>query len=248
MTCAEVLDRLGDVVDGGALPETAVEIARHLAGCAACRDEDQAIRSLKAAAAALPPEIAPGRDLWAAIEPSLAGGRSTPAPVPVPRARPGWFRPAVAAAALAAILAGAGWLAMVMRRSAPEPSTEIASVPAALPPSGAAPGRPDEGHATVPASIPAAGASGLASAELSFQEAKQEMRNALYERRKSLSPETLKKVDQDLKIIEDAIVEIRTAVDRDPGNRELQKMLVATRQREVALLRHVTQSADLRSR
>ena len=101
MTCEEVRGRLDDWVEGslGVAEKEAVDA--HLAGCEACRAEARALEALLAAAADLPREIRPPRDLWAGIdtrlddEPGatvvpLAASRRSGAPA----CRPGrWSRP-----------------------------------------------------------------------------------------------------------------------------------------------------------
>jgi hypothetical protein len=216
MRCDAFVARLDEHVDGTLEPSASAEVGNHLASCPRCRAEERAIRSLKESAAALPGAIDPPRSLWEGIAPRLGARRSL-------------FRPALIAATLAAVLAGGGYLALIVPRGVPS-----AGAPAVVSATESIP---------APASVPA-----LQGADLAFLEARQQLRTALYERRKTLSPETVREVDQNLRIIESAIEEIRTAVARDPGNRKLQRMLISTRQREVALLRHVTQTADLQSR
>jgi hypothetical protein len=59
---------------------------------------------------------------------------------------------------------------------------------------------------------------------------------ALNARRDSLSPETLKAVDENLKTIDDALRQVREALDKDPGNRQLTLMLASTHQKKLDLL------------
>lgn len=73
MNCIEFQAVLDEYVDGG-LP--AAEVARgekHLAGCAACRAQVESLRRLLDAAAALPKEMAPERNLWPEIRVELEG-------------------------------------------------------------------------------------------------------------------------------------------------------------------------------
>lgn len=259
MSCERIRWLLGELVDGTLTMEESASVRGHLRACAACRSEELSIRTLKAGTAALPDEIEPRRDLWKGIEPKLSSSSSRSkvrrgiGPSGILRA-PGspkgaFLRPALLAASLAVVLAGAGYMLLVGRVGLGE--RRIASGGPIGPSAPSIPSGAGEAPGVVPASgsMPVAPSlPGLNGADLAFLEARQQLRTALYERRKSLSPETLRKVDQNLKIIENAIEEIRTAVAVDPGNRQLQRMLIATRQREVALLRHVTQTADLRSR
>ncbi|MBI3450801.1 MAG: hypothetical protein HY049_18040 [Acidobacteria bacterium] len=225
MTCDQARDLFDD-------PDAA---RAHLQSCAACREEEAHARALKSAAAELPESIEPPAELWRKIEAGLE-----PRVVRFPRReRPPVrrLRLAAAAAAVVAIL-GAGYVAIVVGRPG-------GSKPAVPPPAGSETPEfvPAAGATSSPTSVPS-----LGGADIAFIEARQQLRAALYERRKSLSPETVRTVDNNLRLIEGAIEEIRTAVARDPGNRQLQKMLISTRQREVALLQHVTQTADLRTR
>src|SRR5262249_59112171 len=64
MTCERVRDTLDDYVDGLLSEADFQEVELHLASCAECRHEERLLRALLAQAAALPRELAPGRDLW----------------------------------------------------------------------------------------------------------------------------------------------------------------------------------------
>lgn len=93
MTCADVLDRLDDYVDG-TLPEAEFqEVELHLAGCADCAAEHRFLRELLARAAALPRGVAPPRDLWPGI-----ASRLTNRPAAHPRSY--WLTGLAAAAAV----------------------------------------------------------------------------------------------------------------------------------------------------
>ena len=67
MNCTECTAKLNDCVDGQLPAAEARATAAHVASCAACRRELEALRALLATATALPRGIAPRRDLWAGI-------------------------------------------------------------------------------------------------------------------------------------------------------------------------------------
>ena len=67
-TCDETRARLDDFVDGQLPADDHARVLEHLAGCAGCRAEEAQLRALLAAAAALPPAVAPPVDLWPHIE------------------------------------------------------------------------------------------------------------------------------------------------------------------------------------
>ena len=239
MTCDDVRSRLDEFVDGGLPPGEEAVVALHLRSCGECRDEEQAIRSLLAAATRLPESVAPSRDLWQGIarriEPPAARRFRFPALAPFLD-----WRMAAAAASILIVAALGLWLGL-------GPGTLQG-------PGGGAAGRAPGSDVSAPdlvdgAVVPVAGTpAGLEVAEIAFLEARQQMRAALQERRGALAPATRRTVDLNMKIIEDAITEIRTALERDPGDRELQRRLLSARQREMSFLRQVTQTAALRAR
>lgn len=183
MTHDETLERLDGLALGElSQPEQAM-VEAHLAACAGCRTEAEAIRGLLHAAAALPRGIAPPRDLWAGIEARLepragAGdearrvdGRVIPL-YPRPARSTRWLQ---AAAAVLLIAASSAVTARLMRqpgRSAEQgriatlpgtivqhPAAPVTIAPSAQP----APAADTEAVDGQPAEAPAAGAT-LASA------------------------------------------------------------------------------------
>ena len=71
-----------------------------------------------------------------------------------------------------------------------------------------------------------------------------QLKRALEVNRAALPPETRRLVERNLEIIQTAIAEIQLALDRDPGNRELNRALVAYYQHELALLEQVNRAAS----
>jgi predicted anti-sigma-YlaC factor YlaD len=67
MTCTELDEFLDAYLDGTLVPTQRETVEAHLAGCAACRAQADALRSLLVDARALPPEIRPARELWPEI-------------------------------------------------------------------------------------------------------------------------------------------------------------------------------------
>jgi anti-sigma factor RsiW len=220
MTCAELHDRLDDYIDG-LLSEAEFQAAElHLAACDACRREERRWHALVARAAALPREIAPGRDLWPGIEGRLRprGTRLIGLGWPFGRRAAGdarwgrWLAPALATAA--AVLALALW-----------------------PRAGRTPGAGTGGQAHP---ISASGeAGGLSAAEADYARATAELMEALETRRATLPPATAASVDDNLRTIDTALGDIRAALDQDPQNAQLARLLNATHRRKVAFLRQL---------
>jgi anti-sigma factor RsiW len=112
MECPSVRDRLRDLVRGRVEPAEEPELRRHLAGCEACRHEEQAERLLdEALAERLPRHAAPAalrREVARRLE---ARHEATVTPLRRPRAAARAAAAAVAALALAAVGYGLGRVA-----------------------------------------------------------------------------------------------------------------------------------------
>ena len=84
----------------------------------------------------------------------------------------------------------------------------------------------------------------LANAEMEYGRATDALKAALDARRASVSPETLKTVDQDLRLIDAALDSLRSALAKEPGNEELSRLLISTHQRKLDLLESVTRLSN----
>lgn len=71
MNCIEFQAVLDEYVDGGLPAADAARGEQHLAGCAACRAQAEALSRLLSATAALPREMRPERNLWPEIKAEL---------------------------------------------------------------------------------------------------------------------------------------------------------------------------------
>ena len=116
--CATVAPLLDAYLDGELPPAEHETVEAHLATCARCRAEADAIRSIVGDARALPRAVLPERELWPGIEASLIHGA-----VGLERSRAmgpqrGWLR---VAAAIGLILFGAGLATLWQRSTAPSP-------------------------------------------------------------------------------------------------------------------------------
>lgn len=117
MTCETIAPLLEDDLDGILSPEDRARVEAHLATCAVCRREVEALRSVLADARSLPRSVMPARDLWNGIEERLGGSASVHDASYRPTARPPVRLLLRLAAALALILAGAA-LANLIRKDA----------------------------------------------------------------------------------------------------------------------------------
>ena len=215
MTCEEVRGRLDEWVEGVLEEGDRQAVAAHLAGCDACRAEVRALEALRAAAAGLPREIRPPRNLWPGIdarlddEPTAGVDREEPIslafrPRPTRAGLPAW---ALVAAALALVIVTAAVTSILTRDH-----DEVIALKL---------GRGEEAR---------------------FLAASQELLAGL--EAQDLSPETMEIVRRNLEVIDAAIAELQVALERDPGNGELTRMLLATYQRKIDLLEQAARSGE----
>lgn len=211
MNCRDVERDLDRYLDGE-LPRGEREaIAAHLGECLSCRRDHRDLAALLARAGDLPAAIAPRRDLWPGIEARLRAS----APPPAARARRVWLP--LAAAAVLALAVGLPWLGRRGAGEAPAPA-----VPAVA--------------ATRAPEIPG---SEIARAEDGTQQTRTDVLSMLARQRDQLSPETVAVIEENMTIIDDAIAQIRAALDEDPMSRELNHLLAQQYQLEAELLTRV---------
>lgn len=220
MSCEETQQRLDALVDGELAEGEAAELRAHLASCAGCRGDEQALRALLAEAAALPRELQPAGELWPGIRARL-------------RPRLLTFRPRTSAAALAAAAAVLVALssAVTWRLATRQPAraAETGAAPQALALRAAASGPATE----------------LLDAERGYARATGELLAAIEARRGSLPRETLEAVEHNMKVIDEALHSLRVALASDPGNSELTQLLAATHKRKLDTLRRVVRLSKI---
>jgi hypothetical protein len=77
--------------------------------------------------------------------------------------------------------------------------------------------------------------------EAEYLRAKEALWLSAYGRRQDLSPATLRVVERNLKVIDEAIQELRQALAEDPGNHHLAGLLYANHRRSIHLLQRLAQ-------
>ena len=81
-------------------------------------------------------------------------------------------------------------------------------------------------------------------ADAQFDAAVVDLERILRDERDRLDPRTVLVIERNLRIIDDAIREARTALDGDPANTYLNSHLADARRRKLELLRHATTLAS----
>lgn len=208
MTCREMTeDRLNQYVDGTLPAGEQQEVEQHLPRCAACREEVARLRELLTRAAALPRSIQPPHDLWAGIEARMNEAKGEEVRGKSAGEAAWFWRGVLAAAAVMVLAVGIYRLAAPPSRPVPPPTASFLPV------------------------------QGWQAVEADYIRAADELAQTLAARRSRLSPQTVAVVEQNLRIIDEAIHESREALARDPSNRELRQMLSDTYQQKLGLLR-----------
>lgn len=215
MRCDELRNLLDNDAQGSLEPDVAARVDDHLAGCPRCAAELEAQRRLHVLVAGLPREIEPSRDLW----PALAGRLAAAPKVVQGRFGGSWRWRLAAAAALLVTAAGSLLIAYSLgRQDARGPAAARAQ---------------QESPLFVPAGL---AETGVAEAEAELVKARSELLVALDARRGSMSPETLRVVDDNLELIDGAIARISAALADDPWNPRLANRLARAYRTQIELL------------
>ncbi len=215
--CRRIEPLLDDLVDGRLSAGELRSVEAHLAACDACADQLASLEDLLAQVVALPRSIEPAGDLWPGIEPRLAPRRRSAA------AAGGWSHWLRQAAAAVAFMTLGGALSQVV-------------MPA---------WRGGASHAGGTMAVAAqetdldSRAVDFAVAEADFLRAKEALWSAVYSGREGVSPATREVVERNLTVIAGAIRELRAALAADPGNHQLEGMLLAQHRTEIDLLRRL---------
>jgi anti-sigma factor RsiW len=209
MTVHPTEERLNDYVDGYLPPAEVREVEHHLALCEGCRVEVASLRDLLCEVAALPPEITPPPDLWVGI-------REETVELPARRRETLWGMRHGLAAAAVVLVALSSTLTLLVTRERTPAALPTASLPAAT----VQPARPAASPAAVPAALAA-----FREAETEYVRTVADLEAVFRARREQLSPQTIRVVEENLRIIDTAIREARAALEADPGSAELPLLL-----------------------
>ncbi|MBW3660587.1 MAG: zf-HC2 domain-containing protein [Gemmatimonadetes bacterium] len=223
-------NRLSDYLDEDMDPRERRRVEAHLAECEMCAAALADLRRIVAEAAALE-DVPPERNLWPGIAERLGERRAVVVPLESAaraRRRFSLSLPQLAAAVLAVLLVGVGgaWLALEEGGSA-DPT--VAEAPRRAP-----------GEDRVDTSPIVAVAED--ADQTSYAEAVADLEARFEETRDRLDPETVRAVQQNLAIIDQALAEIRAALAEDPNDPYLNRHLATTMRRKVDVLRQATEA------
>ena len=192
----------------------------HLADCEACRRTLEELRRVVAHASNLN-DSPPVNDLWPGLESRIQSESRRARVSPFRRAisaRLSFTIPQVAAAGLALIVLSGG---LVWMARSGDPRADVQPIGAQV---------QDNDPAIARANF----------ADKHYDRAIAELQRTLDDGRKSLDPETVRVLEENLAAIDRAIEQCRRALDSDPSNVYLNTHLAEARQRKLLLLRRAT--------
>lgn len=239
-------DRLSEYVDGDLAPAERAEAEAHLSACAECSRVVEELRAVSRRARALP-ALAPEADLWPAIASRLGEPERAAAPAPLDlaahraaRDRRRWSfslpQLAAAAAALVAVTGALTWFALT-RSAGPAPGAGPAAplAPGSAPRATGTPSLEDR-----PATV---ADFGVAEYDATIHQ----LEEALRANHSRLEPRTVRVVEENLALIDQAIEQARAALAADPASSYLNAHLASTMRRKVDLLKRLTALAGQRT-
>lgn len=221
MTHDVIRHLLDDYVTGDLTEDARAPVGEHIAGCAICQAEVESLKQIIGRAAELPKSIEPPIDAWAGIRQAIErDARALEQPA---RSIAGfrWTKAwALAAAALVVAAVSSTGTFLYLTQG----GRDIAA--SASPAAGAA----------TPASLVA-----FTLEENNFLRTASILEDLLDSQQAALAPETVKQLKASLRTIDEAILEARNALARDPANGMLIEMLSASYRQKVDLLRRTTE-------
>ncbi|HEV7596122.1 MAG TPA: zf-HC2 domain-containing protein [Gemmatimonadaceae bacterium] len=224
MTHEVIKHLLDDYVTGDLTEEARPAVEEHVAGCPTCTAEVESLKRIVAHAAELPKSIDPPAEAWSNIRSAISRDESAVA-AHISFTRSGIWRRryllAAAAAVLIAVLSSVGTTMYMNIHSRANNGGAVANnSPAEAMPDGLAAFTTEENNYLRTASM---------------------LQDLLDQQEASLAPETVAQLNASLRTIDEAILEARNALARDPANKLLVRMLSASYRQKVDLLRRTTE-------
>jgi anti-sigma factor RsiW len=219
----EWTDKLSDYLDAELSDQEQRALAAHVAECAECARTLDELRAVAERARALAP-VAPSTDVWNGIAERITSWEDARPVVGNfgARRRFSFTWPELIAASLLLVLVS-GWAALRLTTSRPAPVSSAGSTAGVQ-------ARPD----VVPASFD----------DTEYDAAVADLQRALQSGRGQLDPATVRVVEENLAIIDQAVDDARRALAQDPANSDLNGYLLETRRRKLDLLRHAAALAE----
>jgi anti-sigma factor RsiW len=227
---SEWTEKLSDYLDGELPDQEQRAVAAHVADCAACARTLEELREIARRAAALAPRE-PAADLWRGIAERISAESTEQRTAGFASSRRFSFTWMELAAASVLLVVVTGFTVMRLTSRA-DSSDSSAGARLSRPATDAATGvgqtRSDTDAQLRPVSFD----------DTEYDAAVADLQRALESGRGQLDPATVRIVEDNLSIIDQAVDDARRALAEDPGNADLSGYLLDTRRRKLDLLRH----------
>jgi anti-sigma-K factor RskA len=222
MTHEVIRHLLDDYVTGDLNEDAHGAVADHVAACEICNTEVESLKRILARASDLPKSIEPPAESWSNIRAAILREENAAASHSIRKASPAfWRRPWVmtaAAAVVVAVLSSTITALYLNSRSQTSPPALTAN------------------ESATPATLAA-----FTIEENNYLRQASALQDLLDQQETALAPETVAQLKTSLRTIDEAILEARSALARDPSNKLLIEMLSANYKQKVDLLRRSTE-------
>ena len=226
MTHEVIRHLLDDYVTGELAEDARGPVADHIRACAICSAEVEDMNRILARAAELPRSIDPPAEAWSNIRSAIERDeqavalRSASAPS---TSRRQLFFTAAAAAVVIAMLSSAGTVLYLNTRESAADNTSSRTA-----------------NTSTDSATPAALAA-FTMEENNYLRNASMLQDVLDQQSGSLAPETVAQLKASIRTIDEAILEARNALARDPANKVLAQMVFSNYKQKVDLLRRTAE-------
>jgi anti-sigma-K factor RskA len=224
MTHEVIRHLLDDYVTGELTDDARAPVAEHIAACAICAAEVESLNKILARAADLPKSIDPPVEAWSNIRAAIERDKEAVAAHDSISASGFWRRQywLAAAAVLLVLVSSAGTAVYMSSRRSEGSSSRSAANNAA--------------NGATPASLAA-----FTIEENNYLRNVAVLQDLLDQQEGLLAPETVAQLKASLRTIDEAILEARNALARDPANKMLIEMLSGTYRQKMDLMRRTAE-------
>ena len=224
MTHEVIRHLLDDYVTGELTEDARAPVAEHVTACEICSAEVESLKRIIARAVDLPKSIEPPAEAWSNIRTAILRDENAGKSHAATRSTSFWRRPLVLTTAAAVVVAVLSSTLTALYLNARSPSN-VASAPG---------GGPTD--TATPRTLAA-----FTVEENNYLRQAAVLQDLLDQQETALAPETVAELKTSLRTIDEAILEARSALARDPSNKLLIEMLSANYKQKVDLLRRSTE-------
>ncbi len=224
MTHEVIRHLLDDYVTGELTEDARAPVAEHVTACEICSAEVESLKRIIARAVDLPKSIEPPAEAWSNIRTAILRDENAGKSHAATRSTSFWRRPMVLTAAAAVVVAvlSSTFTALYLNSRSP---SNAASAPGGGPMDTATP----------------TNLAAFTLEENNYLRQAAVLQDLLDQQETALAPETVAQLKASLRTIDEAILEARNALARDPSNKLLIEMLSANYKQKVDLLRRSTE-------